>query len=717
MNQDNLTNAHEHEYTLGEHTAIITRTDTVGTIKRVNPDFEKASGYEANELLGNPHNMVRHPLMPKEAFRDFWETLKAGKFWRGLVKNRRKNGDFYWVKATAVPVDQGYLSLRVRPSQAEIEAAERLYTRMNQDNDITLDQGQVVPTGLKGQFWRWQRRLSGWPLKTKIFLPLMSIWLLVMVLLWHQGSALRDQVIVEAGKAAAISSIQNAQNARQFYSEHVIPVGEKAGIDISHKQDSLSLPLPASFMRALGDMSDQSGQLRLFSQDPFTFRSEDETQLDAFEQKALKALKAQPKTPFYQIEQQQGAPVFRYAVADIMRDQSCVNCHNSHPDSPKTDWQLGDVRGALEVAVPLAKVEATMTHHFWVVQMALIVMIAASRMAIWFLASGLSKRLERSVAVAERMAQGDLDFETPIMAQDESGRMMNALTQLQTRLRELIYDLGYDAQHLNEAAQNLDQQSDTVTQTAVNQKEATENVAVAVEELTRAMEQISSHSEQVHELAETSRNAAIDSSRTVHESADSLSEMAQRVSNATENFEALKQMSQDVGGIVNTIEDIAEQTNLLALNAAIEAARAGEHGRGFAVVADEVRGLSQRTSQSTEEISKVIGHIQTMIAKVGEDMHSSIKQMQQGVELAHTAGDAVAGLENKSQDVTRAIEQIQSFLQEHKQAVTLIGDKVEVITQESDEVVKGNESVNDSGDRLNQMAKDVADYARQFKVI
>ncbi|MDR9498832.1 MAG: methyl-accepting chemotaxis protein [Hydrogenovibrio sp.] len=710
-------NQTEHEYKLGDHKAIISRTDKVGNISRINPDFEDASGYESGELLGNPHNMVRHPFMPKEAFRDFWTTLKAGKFWRGMVKNRRKNGDYYWVKATAVPINNGYLSFRVQPSQAEIREAERLYARMNREDDVTLDQGRVVPSGIKGRFWRLGQRMSALPLKTKIFFPLMLIWLLVLALLWQQGLTLRDQVIVEAGKAAAKSSIQNAQNARQFYSEHVIPVGQKAGVGISHEQDGLSLPLPASFMRALGNMSDNGGQLRLFSQDPFNFRTKDETRLDAFEQTALEALKAEPETPFYQIEQQQGEPVFRYAVADIMSDQSCVTCHNSHPDSPKTDWQLGDVRGALEVSVPLSKVASTITHHFWIVQGAMLVLIGASLIAVWFLATGLSRRLESSVAVAERMAEGDLDFETPVMAQDESGRMMNALTKLQTRLRELIYDLGYDAQHLSDAARNLDEQSDTVTQTAVNQKAATENVAVAVEELTRAMEQISDQSDQVHHLAEDSRNAAVESSRTVHKSADSLNEMAQRVSNATENFDQLKTMSQDVGGIVNTIEDIAEQTNLLALNAAIEAARAGEHGRGFAVVADEVRGLSQRTSQSTEEISKVIGHIQTMIGKVGDDMQTSIEQMQQGVDLAHTAGDAVADLESKSQDVTRAIEQIQSFLKEHEQAVSMIGDKVEQITHEANQVVKGNESVNESGERLNQMSKDVENYSRQFKVI
>ncbi|MGC9386114.1 MAG: methyl-accepting chemotaxis protein [Hydrogenovibrio sp.] len=704
------------EYKLGSQTAIISRTDQHGTITRVNPDFETASGYSTQELIGQPHNMVRHPFMPKEAFRDFWQTLKSGLVWRGFVKNRRKNGDYYWVKATAVPINGGYLSFRTQPTEDEIHQAEDLYEQMNDGADIHLDQGRVVPKGLKGRFWSLGQTLAAWPLKLKIFLPLLIIWMLVLTLLWQQGLTLRDQVILEAGKAAAESSISNAQNARKFYSEHVIPVAQKAGLGISHEETGLNLPLPASFMRALGNMSGDGGKLRLFSQDPFTFRTEAETKLDGFEANALAALIQQPNTPYFKIEYMDDEPVFRYAVADIMSEQSCVNCHNSHPASPKTDWKLNDVRGALEVAIPLKNVSSTIGHHFWIVQSLLVLLIIASLAAVWLLATGLSKRLEKSVAIAEQIAEGDLNFDTPVMAQDESGRMMNALAKLQTRLRELIYDLGYDAEHLSSAAVNLDQQSDQVTATAVSQKEATENVAVAVEELTRAMEQISEHSQKVHRLATESMQAAIHSSKTVHDSADSLSEMAHRISQATQNFEDLKNMSHNVGGIVSTIEDIAEQTNLLALNAAIEAARAGEHGRGFAVVADEVRGLSQRTSQSTEQISKVITQIRDMIHKVGEDMQSSIDEMQQGVQLAHTAGDAVGDLEVKSKDVTLAIEHIQGSIRENEQAVQMIGEQIEQITKEADQVVKGNESVNTSGEQIRRMSKDVEGYSKQFSI-
>ena len=111
--------------------AIISHTDDKGRITFVNDDFAEISGYVVDELIGQPHNILRHPDMPAEAFRDLWATVKAGRPWAGVVKNRCKNGDHYWVRASVTPkVDGGYMSVRVRPSREEISAAEALYARM-----------------------------------------------------------------------------------------------------------------------------------------------------------------------------------------------------------------------------------------------------------------------------------------------------------------------------------------------------------------------------------------------------------------------------------------------------------------------------------------------------------------------------------------------------------------------------------------------------------
>lgn len=711
----------EQEYKLRSDQSIVTRTDKQGTITRVNPDFETVSGYQEDELLNQAHNIVRHPFMPKQAFQDLWVTLKQGHFWRGIVKNKRKNGDYYWVKATVTPVKNGYLSFRTLATEQEVRQAQDLYQKMNQDPTLELKRGQAVPQGWRGKLWHARQKLYAMPLKQKIFWPMLIMWVLVMALLWQQGSSLKQNVILEAGKSAARASVDNARNARSFYSLEVLPIANHHGLDIHHFPtiENKSLPLPATFMRSLGEM-DNSGSgssLRLFSEVPFSFRSGEDIALDGFEQDALSWLQHHPQEEYFKVEQQQGAPVFRYAIADIMTEQSCVTCHNSHPDSPKTDWQLGDVRGAIEVSIPLASVSSAIGQSFIIVQLMIVFFGLVSLIGVWFLADWLSRRVQCSVDIAERIADGDLNFDTPIMAADESGRMMDALTKMQNRLRELIYDLSYDARNLTGAAHDLDQQAVELTEAAMAQKESTEDVAATIEELTSAMQQISDQADQVQELAQASEQAASDSAGIVHQSADKIGKMAEEILSATQNLAALQNMSKEVSSIVGTIEEIAEQTNLLALNAAIEAARAGDHGRGFAVVADEVRSLSQRTAHSTNEISTVIQKIQTMINAVSSDMHEGIKDMRSSVDLAHQAGNEVSTLEDKARQVTRSTEQIRNFLKEQETGMSLIAQRIEQIAQSSVQVAQGNHSVTQSALNLHRMAEDVQHHAEQFKVV
>lgn len=145
----------DHEVQYEDDTLIVSKTDLKGMITFVNRDFIRISGFTEAELIGKNHNMVRHPDMPPAAFADFWATLKAGKPWVGMVKNRCKNGDYYWVEANATPIMEsgqitGYLSVRVKPTRAQIEQAEALYRaiRENRAGNIKIQEGQVVKTGL-----------------------------------------------------------------------------------------------------------------------------------------------------------------------------------------------------------------------------------------------------------------------------------------------------------------------------------------------------------------------------------------------------------------------------------------------------------------------------------------------------------------------------------------------------------------------------------------
>ncbi|MGL4283241.1 MAG: PAS domain-containing protein, partial [Eubacterium aggregans] len=138
------------EYPIKEGAAIISRTNLAGVITECNEEFVEASGFLREELIGQNHHIVRHPDMPPEAFRDMWDTLRRGRPWGAMVKNRRKNGEYYWVRATVTPLNDGsgYMSVRVKPTPEEIAQASDLYARMLNDKRITLREGQLASTGV-----------------------------------------------------------------------------------------------------------------------------------------------------------------------------------------------------------------------------------------------------------------------------------------------------------------------------------------------------------------------------------------------------------------------------------------------------------------------------------------------------------------------------------------------------------------------------------------
>ncbi len=161
----------QREFVIPDGVTLVSTTDLQSRITYCNPNFVAVSGYSREELLGQPHNLVRHPDMPAEAFRDMWATLQSGSPWSALVKNRRKNGDHYWVMANATPVvlngqPVGYLSVRTKPTREQIEQAEALYTRMRTEAEsghsaFGLSNGQLVRSGLRGQLQRWMRPTLG----------------------------------------------------------------------------------------------------------------------------------------------------------------------------------------------------------------------------------------------------------------------------------------------------------------------------------------------------------------------------------------------------------------------------------------------------------------------------------------------------------------------------------------------------------------------------
>jgi len=180
----------QNEYEFPESQTLLSTTDTDSRISYANAAFVRTSGFEAEELLGQPHNLVRHPDMPAEAFADMWRSLREGQSWRALVKNRRKNGDHYWVCANAAPMRRngritGYLSVRTKPSRAAVAAADRLYARFKDGSatGLAFHHGLVVRTGLM----RWASALQLLPTAWRVRLPLMGLGVVLMAALLLSG--------------------------------------------------------------------------------------------------------------------------------------------------------------------------------------------------------------------------------------------------------------------------------------------------------------------------------------------------------------------------------------------------------------------------------------------------------------------------------------------------------------------------------------------------
>lgn len=710
----------QQEYPVRPDCAIVSHTDTKGRITYVNEDFIEYAGFTLEELIGQPHNIIRHPDMPEEAFRDMWATLKAGRAWQGMVKNRRKNGDHYWVKATATPLsDGGYMSVRMMPSRSEVAAAEALYARMRNGSGHRLRDGYVLPPGPTGRLAALRMRIGGWPLRLKLLVPLLCAGLFGLFALIHEARNLFDASLHEAGRNAAANLISSASNARSFYSQEILPKARQAGLDPSHAfhGDPKALPLPASFMRAMGEMSAgaSTGNLRLYSDAPFRFRRVDEVRLDAFEQEALAALRANPSGSFGRLEFVEGKPVYRFARADVMSDASCVSCHNSHPDSPRTDWKIGDVRGVIQATVPLSALSNEITDIYTRAAGVMLVIGTLMVALFWWLVGGQGKRIGRLAHIAEQIAGGNLKVEVPAGKRDEIGSVFNKLQIMRNKLYEIAFELSRGAESLTASTRELATASSVTAEGAIRQSETASSIAATVEQLSASIDHLTASAREAHAKSADAGEAAAVGARVVHAAATEISGIAKAVQQSSEKVSGLQAVSSEIGSIVSAIREIADQTNLLALNAAIEAARAGESGRGFAVVADEVRKLAERTATATNEISSMVGRIQTQTAEAVDDMRAGVARVDKGVHAAHDAGDSVMSIREKAVQAGASTQDMLVALQQQAAAAHEVAQRVEDIATAAERGAASSEESSAATQQIAERSVRIQQLAAQFK--
>jgi methyl-accepting chemotaxis protein len=280
-----------------------------------------------------------------------------------------------------------------------------------------------------------------------------------------------------------------------------------------------------------------------------------------------------------------------------------------------------------------------------------VIAVLMTVMLAWLLTRSIVSPLARAVRAAEEIAAGDLTRAIHVDGKDEAAHLLLALSTMQRNLRQTLELIAGSSTQLASAAEELSVVTEQSSRGLQQQNNEIEQAATAVNQMTAAVEEVARNAVSTSEASQQSNQTARQGRDRVVETVKSIQDMTQQIQATTGLVEGLATQGRDIGKVLDVIRSIAEQTNLLALNAAIEAARAGEAGRGFAVVADEVRALAHRTAQSTTEIEQMVAGIQTRTGEAVQSMTRNTESTRTTLSLASSAGDAL-------ELITEAIAQI-----------------------------------------------------------
>ncbi|MEN3112051.1 PAS domain-containing methyl-accepting chemotaxis protein [Uliginosibacterium paludis] len=679
------------EYILHDGAAIISRTNAKGRIVACNEEFVEASGFSEEELLGQPHNIVRHPDMPPEAFRDLWQTLASGHAWTGFVKNRRKNGDHYWVRATAAPLSDGsgHSSVRIKPSRAEVAEAEALYARMRSDPALRLEGGRVVR----------QRRFRLPAMKLSMRLAMMAIVPLIAILIL---ASLNLKGLYKTGK-----------DVTELHDVSLEPMEQMAEInDLGH--------LGVTSLLAALVAPDDKARIASLRQESEAYRNEMEKRWQAFaaspaagvlpkmaehgkQREATSALVAEGFSLLDAGKPAEAGALVNTRLMPALKAQEDVADGLKEDLGKAADEAYGDARDVFRTAL----IEAVL------------LVVLASVCTLVFLVinrNHVLRNLEATRAATRAIASGDLIRPLPPGGNDEFGELISDVAIMRNALHELIAGMRQNAEALSKASCDLSRAAEQSAEASTLQASTASGMAAAVEQLSVSISMVDAGAQEASSATRRAYESSGEGGEVIRQASSEMRVIASAIEAASGSMAELQALSTSISGIVEVIREVADQTNLLALNAAIEAARAGEQGRGFAVVADEVRKLAERTGRATGEIGGMIAQIQSSASRAVLEMEDSVRKASSGLTLSEKAASSIKEIVEGSQSVLKAVSEISNALKEQSAATHDITQRVEEVARNSDEGSHSAEQVADSARHLEALAAHSRQLAELFRI-
>jgi PAS domain S-box-containing protein len=617
------------EHILRDDQSIISRTDTKGVITYANQQFIEISGFSEQELIGAPHNIVRHPDMPPEAFADLWSTLKSGRSWTGLVKNRCKNGDYYWVLANATPIREngkvvGYTSVRTKPSREQVAAAEAVYARFRGGaaRGLKIKDGKAVHCGVRG----WLESLRSLSIKRRLSLAMAML----CVLLAGVG-------------ALGVYGIGAAEeHLRESHAEHTVPMGHLDTVvrELNRSRlavhEALISADPAVAKNAAQRIEDaMAGANKAWT----AFLSVGH---DAEERKLIDKLAADRSSYFDRglrpaIEAMRGGDMekLRLLETEVLTPGF----------APVVSGMESLMRAETTEAAALSnrlQSEFRFMHNVVLALVALGVAIAVS--LGWLLVRAIVRPLEHAVDVAKQVAAGNLTADIRSGGSDETGQLLHALTVMKTSLASIIAGVHSNSEAIDTASGEIALGNADLSRRTETQAASLEKTASSMEELSATVRQNAEHSEHARQLVHGTRDIAVEGDAAMSEVVDTMDRIADS--------------SRKITDIIGVIDGIAFQTNILALNAAVEAARAGEQGRGFAVVAAEVRTLAQRSASAAKEIKALINDAASQVEGGAQQVAQARGKMEAIVNAVKEVTDIMSDIAIASAEQSAGIDQV-----------------------------------------------------------